>query len=69
MGTVFRECVDCGVEFFVTEKTQMRIREMVSRGEYTSFQLPKRCYHCRKKMKRVRDVQRTSEKDGEVWDD
>jgi hypothetical protein len=45
---IYKYCVDCESEFFVTEKSQEWLAQQ-------GWELPKRCYDCRQKKKARND--------------
>lgn len=45
MPRIYKECVTCGQEFFISEKAQ----EFFASQE--GFQLPERCYECRQRRR------------------
>ncbi len=59
MPNIWRDCIKCGSDFYITEKAQDYIAKM-------KYELPKRCWKCREELRNERDEQRDEEK---VWDD
>lgn len=47
-------CVDCMKKFMFTVSEQDFIKRMVDKGEFTSYEIPKRCQECRKKLRATR---------------
>jgi hypothetical protein len=47
---IYKECVDCDAEFFVTEKSQEFL-------ESKGWSIPKRCFECREKKKARNNVE------------
>lgn len=48
------QCVDCGSKFMFTVSEQEFIKRMVEKGEFESYEVPKRCAECRKKARASR---------------
>ncbi len=48
------QCVDCGTKFMFTVSEQEFIKRMVEKGEFESYEVPKRCAECRKKARASR---------------
>jgi ribosomal protein L33 len=44
MPKIYKECIQCESDFYVTEKDQSFFKDK-------GLELPKRCWHCRKKNK------------------
>jgi hypothetical protein len=47
-------CVECAAKFLFTVSEQEFIKKMVDKGEFESFEIPKRCAECRKKARASR---------------
>ena len=50
MPRIWRDCVDCGSDFYITEKTQDYCASQ-------QYEFPKRCWKCRQILKREREAQ------------
>lgn len=47
-------CIDCGKKFLFTVSEQEFIKKMVDKGEFDTYEIPKRCAECRKKARASR---------------
>lgn len=44
-------CIDCAKKFMFTVSEQEFIKKMVDKGEFQTYEIPKRCQDCRKKLR------------------
>lgn len=54
MPTIYRECIQCNADFYITEKDQRFF-------ESRDLELPKRCWKCRQENKRKAEAARAAQ--------